>query len=538
MTYVAAGVAPSSGRCRSVHIFYVVRQLRVWSGCQACGLGHRVKRSADPLATVGAASRGTAGGADGVDDELADTDVGADAARSEAEDEQTVGVAEAARLLVRDRTRIYALLRSGDLVAAAPGDDSAAGPVRIARSSLERWLVAGGDGGRPLSARNAWALVGLASGDQPFADRSIGLLEHPAEVSRTRARLTREKLVDLAPRLRRRATLVVRQVPRGLRQALDRDAALVRTGLSAASAYGWDELSQGPGSPWSLDAYLPFEAFSTLQEHLNRLDIDAPPDEVIERDAVLLRVVDKPWPFPPHYPLAPGPLAALDLLDYPDPLTRRVGRGVLAALAETKPAVLARRSARARAVTGPLGQRLIGLRGGRGQTLRVEGDPKTDTRAAAAHIVGVLGAAASQGVSVKELRAAIGLSRERLESAYEYLLEQPPLGLAVQRRGEEFSLVTAPEVAPSIERHLGHPRPVALSRAALEVLAIVAHRQPIARAGIELIRGSASDSALDTLLDRGLIERNAHQLLGTTRAFLDHVGLRDLGDLPPLESGE
>jgi segregation and condensation protein B len=68
----------------------------------------------------------------------------------------------------------------------------------------------------------------------------------------------------------------------------------------------------------------------------------------------------------------------------------------------------------------------------------------------------------------------------------------------------------------------------------LEVLAVVAYRQPIARAGIELIRGSAADSALGTLLEPALIERNAHQLFVTTRAFLDHAGLRDPVDLPPL----
>lgn len=56
-----------------------------------------------------------------------------------------------------------------------------------------------------------------------------------------------------------------------------------------------------------------------------------------------------------------------------------------------------------------------------------------------------------------------------------------------------------------------------LSKAALEVLAIIAYRQPIAKAGVELIRGSASDSALDTLLERSLVKRNAHQLLVTTR---------------------
>jgi segregation and condensation protein B len=49
---------------------------------------------------------------------------------------------------------------------------------------------------------------------------------------------------------------------------------------------------------------------------------------------------------------------------------------------------------------------------------------------------------------------------------------------------------------------------VALSKAALEALAIVAYRQPITRAGVEFMRGSASDSALDSLLQRGLVEHN------------------------------
>ena len=96
----------------------------------------------------------------------------------------------------------------------------------------------------------------------------------------------------------------------------------MRTGTSAAAAYGWDELHADGARPGRLDAYLPLEAFSALQEQLNQLDIDATTPAMTatdERDrAVLLRVVDEPWPFPPHYPLAPQPLAALDLLDYPD----------------------------------------------------------------------------------------------------------------------------------------------------------------------------------------------------------------------------
>src|SRR5207302_10615854 len=122
-------------------------------------------------------------------------------------------------------------------------------------SSIEGWRRAGGEAGRPLSPRNAWALIGLASGDQAFSERALGLLEHPEELSRTRARLGRESLIELAPRLRRRAMLVVRQLPRGLRQALEQDAAVVRTGASAAGAYGWDEF-RNRAATWSLDVYL------------------------------------------------------------------------------------------------------------------------------------------------------------------------------------------------------------------------------------------------------------------------------------------
>ena len=107
----------------------------------------------------------------------------------------------------------------------------------------------------------------------------------------------------------------------------------------------------------------------------------------------------------------------------------------------------------------------------------------------------------------------------------------------MQRHGDELRLVTAPGVSASVKRHLNKAREVALSRAALEVLSIVAYRQPITHAGIEFIRGAGSDSALDSLLQRGLVEHNQHHLLVTTRA-LDYFGLRDLAELPPLPNGE
>jgi hypothetical protein len=61
-----------------------------------------------------------------------------------------------------------------DLVAAADAEES--GPVRIVRASVERWQAAGGANRAP-SSRNAWALIGLSSGDQPLSERWLGLLE-------------------------------------------------------------------------------------------------------------------------------------------------------------------------------------------------------------------------------------------------------------------------------------------------------------------------------------------------------------------------
>jgi segregation and condensation protein B len=203
-----------------------------------------------------------------------------------------------------------------------------------------------------------------------------------------------------------------------------------------------------------------------------------------------------------------------------------------------QPTTVARRTARARTLHGPLVGKTLGSAARRVPRPVVEGDPRTETRAAAANIVGVLWATALQGATVKELSGATGMTRERLETAYEYLLENPPLGLAVQRQGDELFLVTAPEVGAAVERHLDHPRPVALSRPALEVLAIVAYKQPIARSGIERIRGANSDSALETLVMRGLVAVDEARLFSTTRAFLDLASLRDLADLPPLEDSD
>ena len=82
-----------------------------------------------------------------------------------------------------------------------------------------------------------------------------------------------------------------------------------------------------------------------------------------------------------------------------------------------------------------------------------------------------------------------------------------------------------------------------LSRAALEVLAIIAYHQPVTRAEIEDIRGvQTSKGTLDVLLEAGWVRFRGRRrtpgrpvTFGTTRDFLDHFGLEEIRDLPGIE---
>ena len=101
---------------------------------------------------------------------------------------------------------------------------------------------------------------------------------------------------------------------------------------------------------------------------------------------------------------------------------------------------------------------------------------------------------------------------------------------------------TPPEFARFLDRLTGE-KPPKYSRAVMETLAIIAYRQPVTRGDIEEIRGvMVSPQIIRTLEDRGWIEVLGHKdsvgrpaLFGTTRRFLDDMGLGGLSQLPPLE---
>jgi len=112
-------------------------------------------------------------------------------------------------------------------------------------------------------------------------------------------------------------------------------------------------------------------------------------------------------------------------------------------------------------------------------------------------------------------------------------------GIELAEIAHGWQITTLPIFAEAIERAAFAARPARLSAAALEVLAIVAYRQPVGRAEIEEIRGVSCGGVLRMLQERGLLEVAGRSeglgrplMYATTPQFLELMGLAELADLP------
>jgi segregation and condensation protein B len=151
--------------------------------------------------------------------------------------------------------------------------------------------------------------------------------------------------------------------------------------------------------------------------------------------------------------------------------------------------------------------------------------------------------ASAHPATVGQLSDALQVASRKVKISLEALEEQLlSRGLRIQKHGAGYQLTTAPDIAGDIERLLNLEDTSRLSRAALEALAIVAYQQPVTRPQIDSIRGVNSDSVLRTLLRHGLVEETGRSmspgrpiLYSTTAEFLQHFGLGDIKDLPPLD---
>ncbi|MBF0532769.1 MAG: SMC-Scp complex subunit ScpB [Candidatus Omnitrophica bacterium] len=115
-------------------------------------------------------------------------------------------------------------------------------------------------------------------------------------------------------------------------------------------------------------------------------------------------------------------------------------------------------------------------------------------------------------------------------------------GMSIVEIAGGYQMLTNPQYVSYIRDFYKTKHKEKLSKPALESLAIVAYKQPVTRADIELIRGVNSDGVMTHLLDKELIKMVGRKdvpgkpyLYGTTKQFLEYFGLRSLEDLPKLE---
>lgn len=157
---------------------------------------------------------------------------------------------------------------------------------------------------------------------------------------------------------------------------------------------------------------------------------------------------------------------------------------------------------------------------------------------------------ASQPMPLTELKRLfaddVAVDGERLRALLQGIqVRWQDRGLALVDLASGWRFQSRPDMQRYLER-LNPEKPPKYSRAVLETLAIVAWRQPVTRGDIEDIRGvTVSSQIVKALEDRGWIEVIGHRdapgrpaLFGTTRQFLDDLGLKALDELPALETPE
>lgn len=159
------------------------------------------------------------------------------------------------------------------------------------------------------------------------------------------------------------------------------------------------------------------------------------------------------------------------------------------------------------------------------------------------HIVEAVVFAAGEPIKRSEILSKLPpeVTRKDLNDAIKGLEQkyQNPCGIVLLCIGDKLQFASNSEYGEIVADALKPVKERALSRALLEVMAIVAYKQPVTRGEIEDIRGSSADYAITTLLRVGLIEAHGRKdtpgrpiLYITTDEFLKRFGLRGLDELP------
>lgn len=152
--------------------------------------------------------------------------------------------------------------------------------------------------------------------------------------------------------------------------------------------------------------------------------------------------------------------------------------------------------------------------------------------------------AAGDAVSIQRLAQSCGATPEETEEALRALADEYDFaqrGMMLRRMDDKAQLCSRPAYADAIRRAVESRKPPQLSPAALEVLTIIAYRQPVTRAYIEQLRGVDSGGTVANLAEKGLITEAGRLdvpgrpvLFRTTDAFLRTFSISSLSELPAL----
>lgn len=150
-----------------------------------------------------------------------------------------------------------------------------------------------------------------------------------------------------------------------------------------------------------------------------------------------------------------------------------------------------------------------------------------------------------------EAKAAADVFNITRQEAMEYFTElqqeyeQEGRGIVIRRINQSFQFVTREENADYVKKLCTPVKTKRLSQSALEVLAIIAYKQPVTKGEIEAIRGIRCDRVVDGLLKKELICEKGRSdsvgrpiLYGTTDIFLQNFGFSSIKDLPQIDDIE
>ena len=140
-------------------------------------------------------------------------------------------------------------------------------------------------------------------------------------------------------------------------------------------------------------------------------------------------------------------------------------------------------------------------------------------------------------ISAKDIRTALDRLRERYKAS--------DSGLSLVETEDRYQIIAKTDNNPYVEKITIKKKKKTLTQASLEVVSIIAYKQPITRIEIDEIRGVKSDAVVGNLLELGLIEEKGRLdrigrpiLYGTTDSFLREFGIDRIKNLPQVEAME